>query len=105
MKRQLLTALSAIALVASANIAFAGGDAAAGAAKAAVCAGCHGPKGISFAPMYPNLAGQKDAYLVTQLKAFKAKTRVNATMNAMAAPLSNTDIANLAAHFSSLKAK
>ncbi len=105
MKRQLLTALSAIALIASTNVAFAGGNAAAGAVKAAICAGCHGPKGISIAPIYPNLAGQKDAYIVTQLKAFKAKTRINATMNAMAAPLSDTDIANLAAHFSSLKAE
>ena len=51
--------------------AFAG-DAAAGKAKAAMCAACHGANGISIAPMYPNLAGQKEAYLVKQLKDFKA---------------------------------
>ena len=103
MKRQVLTILSAIALAAAANVAQAGGNAAAGAAKAATCAGCHGPKGISLAPNFPNLAGQKEAYLVKQLKDFKSGARKDPTMSAMAAPLSDTDIANLAAHFSSLK--
>jgi cytochrome c553 len=103
MKRQVLTILSAIALAAAANVAQAGGNAAAGAAKAATCAGCHGPKGISVAPNFPNLAGQKEAYLVKQLKDFKSGARKDPTMSAMAAPLSDTDIANLAAHFSSLK--
>lgn len=103
MKRQVLTILSAIALAAAANVAQAGGNAAAGAAKAATCAGCHGPKGISVAPNFPNLAGQKEAYLVKQLKDFKSGARKDPTMSAMAAPLSPTDIANLAAHFSSLK--
>jgi cytochrome c553 len=103
MKRQVITILSAIALAAAANVAQAGGNAAAGAAKAATCAGCHGPKGISVAPNFPNLAGQKEAYLVKQLKDFKSGARKDPTMSAMAAPLSDTDIANLAAHFSSLK--
>jgi cytochrome c553 len=103
MKRQLLTVLSAIALAAAANVAQAGGDVAAGKAKAATCAGCHGVKGISAAPTFPNLAGQKDAYLVKQMKAFKDGTRKDPTMNAMSAPLSDADIANLAAYFASLK--
>jgi len=79
------------------------GDAAAGQAKSAVCAGCHGPKGISIAPIYPNLAGQKEAYLVAQLKAFRDGSRANAIMAPMAKPLSDADIDNLAAHYSSLK--
>jgi len=103
MKRQILATASALILAASANIAMAGGDAAAGKAKAASCAGCHGAKGISAVPMYPNLAGQKEAYLVKQLKAFKDKSRKDPTMNAMAAPLSDTDMANIAAYFSKLK--
>ena len=102
MKRQILTVLSAVALLAVTNMASAA-DAAAGKAKTAMCAGCHGPKGISFAPMNPNLAGQKEAYLATQLKAFRAGTRVNATMNPMAKALSDSDIANIAAYYSSLK--
>jgi cytochrome c553 len=39
------------------------------------CAGCHGPRGISFVPRFPNLAGQSAGYLAAQLKAFKDHTR------------------------------
>ncbi|KAA0893042.1 cytochrome c [Pusillimonas sp. ANT_WB101] len=67
------------------------------------CVACHGAKGISIAPIYPNLAGQKEQYLIDQLKAFHDGTRVNPIMQPMAAPLSDTDIANIAAFLSSLK--
>ncbi len=103
MKHQILATASALILAASANIAIAGGDAAAGKAKAASCNACHGANGISTIPTYPNLAGQKEAYLVKQMKAFKDKSRKDPTMNAMAAPLSDTDMANLAAHYSGMK--
>lgn len=102
MKRQILTVISALTLAASANVAFAG-DVAAGKAKAATCAGCHGATGISSVPTYPNLAGQKAAYTVKQLKAFKDGSRKDPTMNAMSAPLSDADMANLAAFYESLK--
>lgn len=69
----------------------------------ATCAACHGTNGISVAPIYPNLAGQKMEYLVAQLKAFRDGTRVNPIMNPMAKHLSDTDIANLAAYISNLK--
>jgi cytochrome c553 len=49
------------------------------------CAGCHGANGISTMDAYPNLAGQKAAYTVKQLIAFKEGIRVDPTMNAMAA--------------------
>ncbi len=91
------------ATVLMASPAFAGGDAAAGKAKAGMCAACHGANGVSAVPMYPNLAGQKEAYLVKQLKAFKAGTRKDPVMGPMAAPLSDADMANLAAYFASLK--
>ncbi len=103
MKRQILATASALILAASANIAIAGGDAAAGKAKAASCAGCHGAKGISAMPLYPNLAGQKEAYIVKQLKAFKDKSRKDPTMNAMVAPLSDADMANIAAFYAGMK--
>ena len=103
MKRQILATASALILAASANIAIAGGDAAAGKAKAASCAGCHGANGISNVPTYPNLAGQKEAYTLKQLKAFKDKSRVDPTMNAMVAPLSDADMANIAAFYAGLK--
>ena len=102
MKRQILTVLSAVALAAAANVASAG-DVAAGKAKAASCAGCHGANGISAVPTYPNLAGQKEAYLIKQMKAFKDGTRTDPTMNAMSKPLNDADIANIAAFYASLK--
>ncbi len=103
MKHQILAAAAALTLMASANFAFAAGDAAAGKAKAATCAGCHGVNGISPTPMYPNLAGQKAAYIAKQLKAFKDGTRAEPTMKAMTAALSDEDMANLGAYYESLK--
>lgn len=103
MKRQILAVISVLTIAAaSANVAFAG-DAAAGKVKAATCGACHGVQGISAVPTYPNLAGQKEAYIAKQLHAFKDKTRTEPTMNAMAAPLTDAEIADLAAYYSSLK--
>jgi len=78
------------------------GDLAAGKSKAASCSGCHGANGISANPLWPNLAGQKEAYLVKQLKAFRDGSRSDPMMTPMAKPLSGADIENLAAYFSSL---
>jgi len=86
-------------------LANAAGDAAAGKAKAAMCAACHGAGGVSAIPTYPNLKGQKAAYLEASLKAFKNQSRTGnqaAIMYGMAAPLSDADIANLAAYYSAL---
>ena len=84
------------------------GDAAAGKAKSAVCAACHGADGNSATPMWPKLAGQNEAYLLKQLKEFKkgmetqgAQGRFEPSMAPMAAPLSDTDMADLAAYFAS----
>lgn len=79
------------------------GDAAAGKAKAGMCAACHGAAGISAVPMYPNLAGQKAAYTVKQLKAFKAGTRKDPVMAPMAMALTDADMENIAAYYASLK--
>lgn len=78
-------------------------DAAAGKAKSAICAACHGAAGISAAPMWPNLAGQKETYLAKQIKAFRDGTRTDPTMAPMVAGLTDTDIANLAAYYAGLK--
>ena len=102
MKRQILTVISALTLAAISNTAVAD-HAALGKEKAVSCQGCHGADGISAVPTYPNLAGQKEAYLVKQMKDFKAGTRKDPTMNAMAAPLSDEDIAHIAAYYASLK--
>jgi cytochrome c553 len=103
MKHQILATLSAIILVTSTSVAVAGGDAAAGKSKSSACIACHGANGISAIPNYPNLAGQKEAYIVKQLKAFKGGSRKDPVMSAMAAPLSDSDVANLAAYYSGLK--
>ncbi|MDX2427610.1 MAG: cytochrome c [Xanthomonadales bacterium] len=79
------------------------GDAAAGKAKSALCASCHGPTGISTSPVWPNLAGQKEQYLIKQIKAFRDGIRQDPMMAPMVAALSDTDIENLAAYFSSQK--
>jgi len=80
------------------------GDIAAGKARAAdSCVACHGPAGISILPHYPNLAGQKAEYLEKSLRAFRDGSRVDETMNAMAARLSDQDITDLAAYFASLR--
>lgn len=102
MKKLLVASLSGLLLV-TANVAMAAGDAAAGKAKSATCAGCHGAAGVSANPMWPNLAGQKDAYMVKQMKAFRDGGRKDPMMSPMAKPLSDADIDNLAAYFSSLK--
>ena len=68
-----------------------------------VCAGCHGVNGVSAADPFPNLAGQKPGYLKNALKAYKEGTRKADIMNNMAANLSDQDMDNVAAYFSSLK--
>lgn len=78
-------------------------DIKAGEQKAAMCSGCHGQGGNSSNAQWPSLAGQQTTYLVNQLKAFKSGDRKNPMMQPMAANLSNDDINNLAAYFSSQK--
>ena len=104
--KQITCALVGLTAILSTNLAFAAGDAAAGKAKAAVCASCHGANGIAIMPSYPNLAGQNAAYLMSSLKAYRDKQRnggMAAIMQMQAASLSDSDIENLAAYFASLK--
>ena len=82
-----------------------GADAKAGRAKAQMCQACHGIDGISKVPDAPNIAGQVEGYLVTQLQAFKSGARKNEAMTLVASGLSNQDIDNLAAWYSSIEIK
>ncbi|MEW5755377.1 MAG: c-type cytochrome, partial [Pseudomonadota bacterium] len=75
---------------------------AAGAAKADSCTGCHGIAGISEYGDWPSLRGQKAEYLVTQLTDYREGRRENPIMKRVAQALSDADIADLAAYFSSL---
>jgi len=99
MKKVLLIAsLFPFALAGQATVA---GDAAAGQTKAAACAACHGTDGNSMAPNFPKIAGQAESYIVKQLQDFKAGNRTDPTMNAMAMPLSETDMADIGAFYAS----
>jgi cytochrome c553 len=104
----LASAIAALALtfasVASAeDAAKPTGSAEAGAAKAAVCAACHGPNGNSTNPEWPVLAGQNAAYIQEQLSMIKEKKRNVPVMFPIVEPLSEQDFADLAAYFSTLR--
>ncbi len=92
--------VSATAELAKAN----GGDATAGAAKAAACAACHGLDGNATDPtLYPRLAGQSERYIAQQLALFKSGERVNALMYPFASTLSAQDMRDVGAYFSTQK--
>lgn len=102
MKLSIVIAMAALLFPALASA----GDAAAGKAKTAICASCHGLDGKATIPNYPNLAGQNEAYLVAALKAYQDGQRTSANaqiMAPMAKMLSATDVENVAAYYSSLK--
>jgi cytochrome c553 len=75
--------------------ARAAGNIADGKAKSVACQACH----VASGPDTPHLVGQREAYLVKQLKAFKTGDRKNPLMSAIATQLSDTDIENLAAYW------
>lgn len=88
------------------------GDPEAGKTKSLVCAACHNADGNSAIPINPKIAGQHEAYLVKQLQEFKLASqtggkegRNNAIMNAQATLLSDQDMLDLAAYFSSQELK
>lgn len=94
-----LTVLSSMLMFTASALAA---DAAAGKSKSATCVACHGSDGVSVNPMWPNLAGQKDMYLVKQMKDFRDGKRNDPVMAPMAKSLTDEDIANLAAYYSGL---
>ena len=85
------------------------GDPAKGREKVQMCQGCHGIEGwrTAFPEVYkvPRLAGQHEAYLVRALQAYKSGERGHPTMKAIAASLTEQDMANLAAYYAQPAAK
>jgi cytochrome c553 len=75
------------------------------AKAAAVCNTCHGPSGISTMPNTPNLAGQPEPYIADQLKAYRNGKRFHEIMTLMAKPLTDQEIADLAAWYASIEIK
>lgn len=96
-----LELIASAALLAAAPAAA--NDVAAGRQKAQMCVACHGPLGISAAPDAPHLAGQPAIYLAAQLRAYKSGARRHEVMAVIAKPLSDDEIAQLAAWYASLK--
>ncbi|MEF2551211.1 c-type cytochrome [Aurantimonas sp. A2-1-M11] len=77
-------------------------DLAAGKAKAAVCATCHGLDGVATAPDAPNIAGDSAFYLAAQLKAYRSGARQHPQMSIIAQGLDDADIADLAAWYAAI---
>jgi cytochrome c553 len=100
MKKVLIPVFAAAMLASPFTIAA---DAEAGKAKSATCVACHGANGVSNNDLWPNLAGQKAGYLAKQMRDFRDGKRNDPLMSAMAKPLSDADIDNLAAYYASLK--
>lgn len=99
---QSMAPVLAIALLIATGPAVADGDIEAGKKKSAACVACHGQNGISRVPNYPNIGGQNEEYLYLSLKAYKDGTRKNNLMNGLVAGLSDQDLKDLAAYYSSL---
>jgi len=99
MKQAVFLATLASAVITSPVLA--GGDPQAGQEKSAVCAGCHGADGNSVIGANPRLAGQYESYLYRALTQYKSGGRKDLLMANMVAELSNQDMKDLAAWFSS----
>jgi len=103
MRRLLLKSLLLLSLLAFSTIGFTG-DAALGKAKAEqVCVTCHGLDGMGIDATYPKLAGQYADYLEQALSDYRSGARKNAIMAGFAATLTDEDIANVSAYYSTLK--
>jgi len=106
-----VSALAVTAFCAIAGPVFAAdapiGDAKAAVDKISMCIGCHGIKGYksSFPEVYhvPMIAGQNAEYIVAALQKYATGDRTFPTMEAIARTLSQQDMADLAAYYSSLK--
>ena len=99
--RQAAAAICIAALPFLLSAGAAAADAEAGKQKAQTCIACHGPAGNSANPVIPTLAGQPQQFIVTQLFMFREGKRKDAQMSPFAANLSNADLNDLAAYFSS----
>jgi len=109
MDRKSSIALAVLGFAFAANAAAADGNAEAGRQKASMCMGCHGIEGyrLTFPEVYqvPKLGGQHAAYIAKALQGYKAGSRNNATMRAIASSLTDQDMADLAAYYGSAEVK
>jgi len=105
MKMSMLAAAIAIGIPAAGALAqgAAAGDAAKGRDKTQMCQGCHGIEGwrTAYPEVYavPRIAGQHEAYLLRALQGYRSGERSHPSMRAIAATLSDQDMADLAAYY------
>ena len=91
----------ALAALAAAPLVWAAGDAKRGEAKAALCAACHGPKGISVNPLWPSLAGHRKRTSQKD-QDFRDGKREEVTMQPFVANLTDQEVDDLAAYYAAL---
>lgn len=101
MNKIIVSLLLALGLAGAAQAA---GDPVAGQAKTIVCGACHGQDGNSPLPNFPKLAGQGERYLLKQMQDIKSGARPVVEMTGMLDPLSEQDMADVAAYYASQKA-
>ena len=101
MKNLFKTALISLGFLALSQGALAAGDAAAGEANAAVCSACHGADGNSPAANFPKLANLGEGYIAKQLRDIKAGNREIVEMTGLLDGMSDQDLQDLAAFYSS----
>ncbi|MCF7501528.1 MULTISPECIES: c-type cytochrome [unclassified Pseudoalteromonas] len=109
MKKIALSLTILLGTLSASNATAFDGDVNAGKEKSATCAACHGPDGNAPVTIYPKIAGQHADYIYKQLQEFKLgmtsggkEGRMDPVMSGMAMPLSDQDMKDLAAYFSSL---
>ena len=90
-------------LVVTSPFAQAGGDSTAGRTVMVKCQSCHGKDGLAIEHWSPNIAGQKQDYLVRSLMAYKAGARKSSMMYGVVSGLSYEDMANVAAYYAAIK--
>lgn len=84
------------------------GDAEAGAAKASVCAACHGADGNSLVDIYPSIAGQSELYIAHQMAIIASGQRTEGAVVAMVPfvqDLTPQDMRDIGAFFATQKAQ
>ncbi len=101
-QRFLIAVLAAVAAIAVSLTAVEAADPKAGKTKATACQTCHGLDGIAKIPIAPHIAGESQIYLQTQLKAFRSGKRVHEMMSVVAEQLSDEDISDISAWYSSI---
>ena len=100
--RPLIATLAVLAAIAVTLSAASASDPKAGRKKATACQTCHGIDGIAKIPIAPHIAGESKVYLQTQLKAFRSGKRQHEMMSVVAGQLSDEDISDLSAWYSSI---